>query len=357
MLAVAELVGGSGFLAPEDVCLLATVSSSTRSVAQSEELWRALARHVRVRPLPAAFGGNGDLADACGLKQAPGTGTASARAALLRKYAPALAIRRRVRSLWGRIEAFWKASAVQEALAALRPGLAESSIRLAEQALDAEIPEDLAESLRCHDGQDASSWWFAEAQLKTPAFRVVRLMPLQEALAQCPWPLSCWLPLSDARMEGTLGRGGRCAVMLRRNTDFFGVHGVVAPQYGEVWSGVASNTMPRRGEAGPTSALQAPSFTDYLVTYVGLLDGLRMQLFGGLGRTRLEVSRKDTLRVLFAYPEILCESAGNWVASGLGKGKGGSWRWVGGAGTSVRAVLPPPDGKGLKTYRRKGLGL
>eukprot|EP00928_Gymnodinium_smaydae_P024767 TRINITY_DN19945_c0_g1_i1.p1 TRINITY_DN19945_c0_g1~~TRINITY_DN19945_c0_g1_i1.p1 ORF type:complete len:442 (+),score=110.86 TRINITY_DN19945_c0_g1_i1:98-1423(+) len=437
--AVVDLAARRGVLAPEDLCLFAAASQGSRASVHREEVWQAVARKLRLRGLPASQGERAAL-DQLALPALP------AAASLLRRYLPVLAVRRRVRALWRRIEAFWLRLGPQEAAKAWRPGLGEASLEAAEAALGGvELPEDLAESLRCHDGQEAECFFFAEALLQTPAFRVLRLLPLSEALGTCkrPCAASCisdaaaprpvarssagsragqgdmWLPLAETRQDALMpaeSRSGRCAVLLgasSRDRDAAGrgaddasapaVSSAAAvveeldaaaassaaeprPHFGEIWRGFGAGAPgagslhvgpPGRGLAvpGPQSAArQSACFADYLAAYVGFLEGLESQLLVGAGATAAAtaaapqrcsssswslhggIAGEEALRLLFASSEIPCVATGGWRTTGLGKGKGDLWRWVGDTGQPVRAVLTAMDCKGVKTfYRRKGL--
>mmetsp|Transcript_12606 Transcript_12606/g.23702 ORF Transcript_12606/g.23702 Transcript_12606/m.23702 type:complete len:340 (-) Transcript_12606:25-1044(-) len=323
MLSILDLLGGRGCLAPEDICRLGAVCPDWRTFSNAEAVWLVLARTVRLRPLPQALR-ESDAGEGLSawLKEPQ-----AAKAQLLERYRPVFAVRQRVRRLWRRVTGFWNHWA-PDAACALQAGATEASLRQAEAKVESELPEDLAESLRCCDGHEKEAFWFAEAAPGALAFRVARLLPLRELVQEQAGP--GWLPVARSR-EGGLTC---CRVQPK-------VEGSVG-FYGELWCSSATGRVERSDWEEWNLTRQTTCFLDYLQDYVSLLEGLPAQWAEHqlLSTTGLG----SALQQLFRSPRIYCDEQGGWITTGLGKGKGNLWQRLD-RSQPVRIIFPPSLGK------------
>lgn len=323
MLAILDLLGGRGCVAPEDICNLGAVSSEWRAFATSEAVWLVLSRTVHLRPLPAALAGDSDEGWA---KEPP-----AVKSQLLQEYIPTFAVRQRIRQLCRRLKGFWLLYAPHVA-ASLRPGATEAALRHAENEVNGELPEDLAEFYRLCDGFDKEALYFAEAAPGgVLAFRVTRLLPLSELVREKA--AAGWLPVALCR-EG----GMTCCRIHPEPREAEGAVGF----FGELWSSAGSGRAERGIFGEWTLTRQTSCFLDYLQDYVSLLEGLPSQwaeqsllTTGSLGGALVQ---------LFSAPRIYCDEQGSWMTTGLGKGKGNLWQRLS-RSQPVRVIFPPGLGK------------
>eukprot|EP00929_Paragymnodinium_shiwhaense_P104450 TRINITY_DN68893_c0_g1_i1.p1 TRINITY_DN68893_c0_g1~~TRINITY_DN68893_c0_g1_i1.p1 ORF type:complete len:347 (-),score=68.21 TRINITY_DN68893_c0_g1_i1:32-1072(-) len=329
-----------GWLSPEELGRVAVASPEAKKAADGEELWRALWQTVRIRPLPEEH---------CLFAEAAPASTTKEK--LLARYLPALALRRRVREAFASVVSFWSRW-VPEAADAFRPGASEAQLEAVERQLSCELPEDLAEWFRCHDGQTVAGWWFAEAEPHYPAVQVQRLLPLSvavEALLERRPEGHAWLPLAQSR------NGTQTWVWIGSRPREEG-----SPQrFGEVWrpEGLPLVRWPVAAHAGPVelpSVRQAVTCLEYLEDYAALLDGMPAQYHAkerAMGGDAMDFG--TALRFLFASPRIDCHSSDAWATTILGKGKGNSFTRLSGR-RQVSVHFPRLDGKAYAKRFVKG---
>eukprot|EP00439_Symbiodinium_sp_Y106_P082080 s392_g21.t1 len=134
---------GAFWTDPETLCRLAATSTQFRA-ADEDEHWRVLAGHLLLRPLQADVQGHA-FEVACGASRN------AMKTKVLKLYYPVFQVRRRVRSIWRNIELLW-GRLLPEALENLLPGIGEQELEEVEGRLGCQLPEDLAESFRIHEG-------------------------------------------------------------------------------------------------------------------------------------------------------------------------------------------------------------
>lgn len=346
LIRVAELAVQRGCCAAEDVCLLAAASPELLVQFSCDELWQQIVMLSHHRPLPAMCAEENQSQEA-----------GSVKAKFLARYVSVLAVRKRVRSLWRRVSAVWSAMA-PESVGSLRPGLKEKEIDALERELHAtaQLPEDFAESLRCHDGHDheCGCWHFADAHHNQPAFRVLRLLPMHEMLI---WlrdgsqafaelldeghmahlrPVTAWLPIAITN-DTFLWRDVSPEQARFRLLRVEQITSQPEIGFGEVHRGPL-----------PCSYKAASCFVDYLADYVRFLEGVQTQ-----ATEEGWDSPGDIFRGLFSGEDVQCEAQGNWITTGFGKGKGNLWKWVGGTG-AIRVIKTSPGKMGRRLGRYKG---
>ncbi|CAJ1422985.1 unnamed protein product [Effrenium voratum] len=316
---VLELLGSRGCLAPEDLCQLSVVNQEWRSFADAEAPWLVLARIVKLRPLPFCLESGGEVDP-----------QASAKRQLLQSYEPVFHARRRIRRLWRRANGFWRCWAPEALASEASGGCSERQLAELEAKQNSELPEDLAEYLRC-DGHEKEAFWFAEAQPGALAFRVGRLLGTKEMAQKALSP--GWLPVACSR-EGTF-----TCIRLQHKSE--------TASFGEVWS-----TPNDRDFDESHLRRQTTCFTEYLEDYVGLLESIPTQF----AEQRLLSSLGQVLPELFACPRIYCNEQSSWITTGLGKGKGNLWQRVD-RSHPVRIIFPSlgKSGKRSGSFARSWL--
>ena len=155
--------------------------------ANGDKHWRALASNMVLRPLHVdtqarAFA---ELSSSTPSRAAGAAGMKGAmKTEVLKLYYPVFQVRRRVRAMWRDIEALWE-EMLPEALLSLLPGAGEEDLERFEEQLGCLLPEDLAESLRVHEGMRESGQRKGQLLLELErddphSFATVRLRPLQQ---------------------------------------------------------------------------------------------------------------------------------------------------------------------------------
>ncbi|CAE7211047.1 STIP1 [Symbiodinium sp. CCMP2456] len=145
---------------PESLSRLALASKQLQQ-ADEEEHWTTLASHLvlrrlhldtEVQPFSEVSATSTSPKDPEDIQDAK---DATLKIKILQVYYPVFQVRNRVRELWKNIKSLWK-TMLPEALDSLLPGLTEQQIEGLEERLGCQFPEDLAESLRLHEGMRES---------------------------------------------------------------------------------------------------------------------------------------------------------------------------------------------------------
>ncbi|OLQ08832.1 Stress-induced-phosphoprotein 1 [Symbiodinium microadriaticum] len=145
---------------PESLSRLALAAKQLQQ-ADEEEHWRTLASHLVLRPLHLDTEVQ-PFSKVCATSPSPEDAEdiqdaedATLKIKILQVYYPVFQVRNRVRKLWKSIKSLWE-TVLPEALDSLLPGLTEQEIEELEERLGCQFPEDLAESLRVHEGMRES---------------------------------------------------------------------------------------------------------------------------------------------------------------------------------------------------------